>query len=1025
MSATSLTMRNSFTIPRDSQILLLLWIISVVVLSLRAPSAWAVAATDPSIASQYIRTDFTVEDGLLDNTVNAITQTANGLLWVGTESGLASFDGRTFTQVRLRIPGARPPSIISSLVEGSDGDLWVGSDAAIIRIPKRDLDDPYLADSTAFRLGEHQSDEIEVLFKARDGTIWAGTSHGLYRFDGNRFVCVNYSIYVGRISQALNGHLILNTGSGFLEYNGERFISHVGLGTQFGVHDDQIFDAYQNSDGTIWYCTEKGIRPVGGRRSAFLKPYQPAHTPTYRIYPAPDGTLWANTGIGIYRIAREQMWTPDPNLHARGFYAGKDGDLWIGTNGNGLVHLHPRAVQMFAKADGLPSDITMAVLPAHDGRLWVGANCGLAVFDGNHFRTFGERDGLTNTCVWSLAEDRRHNIWIGTYGGGLFRYESGAFTQYTIEQGFASRIVFQITVAQDDSLWIATPNGVSHIQDDRIRNYTPADGLSSTRVLAIHQDRSGTIWAATQAGVDRLVSDHFQPVPSKQAVDEVLARYFVEDSKGNLYTTDVPQGVSQIKNGQLASLNSTLTLMQLVETPDHSLWFSSRNGVVRIAEQDLALAADATVPLDYEVFNRADGLNTTQASVGAPNIAMTSDGKVWIATVKGLAMIDTSHLPLSGRGPKIFISGIETDGRRSPVGDRLVLQPGTHHVELHLAAINLANPQKIRLQYRMEGVDSDWLDGTWSRRVVYSNIPAGAHRLLVRGTDSVGHWDARQVVYEVIQQPHFYATPLFEVTATVAVALLIALAYVIRIRYVVKQARIIMEQRQVERGAVARDLHDTFLQGVQGLILRFHTGTQQLPLTHPIRRMFEETLGQSDAVMAEGRKLLVDLHTTTSKPNDLATALANYGEQMQEGRSGGFKVAVNGNGRPLHPIVFEELSRIGKEAFGNAFRHSMARSIEAELSYERNELRMRIRDDGVGIDPNILKEGSRDGHLGLVSMRERARNIGAQLDLWSRTGVGTEIELRIPAGLAYASGRKGKRRRFWQWGEAQADHDLG
>jgi ligand-binding sensor domain-containing protein/signal transduction histidine kinase len=1017
-------MRNSLTIPRDSWILLLPWVLSIVVLSLRAPRAWAVAA-DPSIASQYIRTDFTVEDGLPDNTVNAITQTANGSLWVGTESGLASFDGRTFTQVRLRIPGALPPSIISSLVEGSDGDLWVGSDAGIIRIPKRDLDDPYLEDSTAFRLGEHQSDEIEVLFKARDGTIWAGTSHGLYRFEGNRFVCVNSSIYVGRISQALNGHLMLNTGSGFLEYDGEHFISHVGLGAQFGVHDDQIFDAYQNSDGTIWYCTEKGIRPVGGHRSAFLKPYQPAHTPAYRIYPAPDGALWVNTGIGIYRVAREQMWTPDPNLHARGFYAGKDGDLWIGTNGSGLVHLQLRAVQMFAKTDGLPSDIAMAVLPAHDGRLWVGANCGLAVFDGNHFRTFGEKDGLANTCVWSLAEDRRHNIWIGTYGGGLFRYESGAFTQYTIEQGFASRIVFQITVAQDDSLWIATPNGVSHIQDGRIRNYTPADGLSSTRVLAIHQDRSGTIWAATQAGVDRLVSDHFQPVPSKQAVDEVLARYFVEDSKGNLYTTDMPRGVSQIRNGQLAPLNSTLTLMEMVETPDHTLWFSSRNGVVRIAEQDLALAGTATVPLDYEVFNRADGLNTTQASVGAPNIAMTSDGKVWIATVKGLAMIDRSHLPLRGRSPKIFISGIEKDGRRSLVGDRLVLQPGTHHVELHLAAINLANPQKIRLQYRMEGVDSDWLDGTWSRTVVYSNIPTGIHRLLVRGTDSIGHWNAPQVVYEVIQQPHFYATPLFEMTATVAAALFLALAYVIRVRYVVKQARIIIEQRQVERGAVARDLHDTFLQGVQGLILRFHTGTQQLPPTHPIRPMFEEVLKQSDVVMAEGRKLLVDLHGTTSKPNDLATALANYGEQMQEGRFGSFKVAVNGNSRPLPPIVFEELSRIGKEALGNAFRHSMARSIEAELNYELNELRMRVRDDGVGIEQHILKEGHRDGHLGLASMRERAKNIGAHLDLWSRPGVGTEIELRIPAGVAYASGRNGKCRWFWQRGGAKADHDLG
>jgi signal transduction histidine kinase len=180
--------------------------------------------------------------------------------------------------------------------------------------------------------------------------------------------------------------------------------------------------------------------------------------------------------------------------------------------------------------------------------------------------------------------------------------------------------------------------------------------------------------------------------------------------------------------------------------------------------------------------------------------------------------------------------------------------------------------------------------------------------------------------------------------------------------------------------------------------------------------MFEDVLKESDDVMAEGRDLLVDLHATTSRLKDLPTALADYGEQMRESRSSNFTVAVNGMVRPLHPIIFEELSRIGKEAIGNAFRHSTARSIEAELNYEPDELRMRIRDDGSGIDANVLKEGHRDGHLGLPSMRARAKNIGAHLDLWSRSGMGTEIEVRIPASLAYSSAQNGdsqdKPRRF-------------
>lgn len=996
-------MQNSLATPHDSGILRQR-IFLVIVASLLAIAAWPAFADDTSIASSYIRTSFTVDEGLPDNVVNAITETDNGLLWVGTASGLASFDGRTFTPVRLRIPGGLPPSSVSSLVEGANGDLWVGSDAGIIRIPKLDLNDPYLAGSTSFRLGEQQSDEIEVLFNARDGTIWAGTNHGLYRFDGTRFRCALSSEYVGRIRQAPEGELILNTGHGFAEYDGNRIIRHPGLGAQLGVSDDQIFDAYRDSEGTTWYCTTKGIRAVAVHRtlSLSLDPFPPAHTDAYRIFVDPNGALWVNTRMGIYRIADGHMLTPAPNLHARSFYAQKNGDLWIGTNGDGLLHLHPRTVQMYTKADGLPNDIAMAVLPAHDGRLWVGMNCGLAVLEGNHFRTFQDKkDGLANTCVWSLAEDRKHNIWIGTYGGGLLRYRNGVFTQYMLAQGTPSPIVFEITVAKDDSLWIATPNGVTHMEDRGIRNYTTADGLSSTRVLDIHQDNAGNIWVATQAGVDRFVSNRFVPVPATEAAREVLARRFVEDSRGNLYTTDMPQGVSQIRNGQLTLLDSRLSLMGMVESPDHTLWFSSRDGVIRIDEKELARTGSSSVPLSYEVFNRADGLNTTEASVGAPNIARTPDAKLWIATVKGLAMIDTSQLPLTGRKPKIFIAGVSKDGGNYVVGEELVLRPGIHRVEFKLAAIDLANPQKIRLQYRMEGVDSDWLEATSSRTVVYTNLPVGRHRLLVRATDSMGHWDSPQVAYEITQQPHFYEKPIFLLCVAVVALLLLVLLYMMRVRYLVKQARVVLEQRQAEREAVARDLHDTFLQGVQGLILRFHTGTQQLPPDHPVRQSFEEALQLSDQVMMEGRSVLSRLRTKKMKPETLTEAYAAIGKEFRSLSPAYFGVILSGRSRDLGTVVKEELQQTGREALFNAYRHARARRIEVEIHFGIFEFRVRFRDDGIGIDPEILREGSVAGHYGLPGMRERVARIGGHMELWSRPGAGTEIEIRIPGAIAY------------------------
>jgi ligand-binding sensor domain-containing protein len=844
-------------------------------------SAIGWAEDTSSIASDYIRTGFTLEDGLPDNTVDSIIQTDNGLLWVGTESGLASFDGHTFTPVRLRIPGVVSPGAINALTLGPDGDLWIGCEAGIVRIPKVELNDPYLASARAYRVGKDQSDEIEALFRARDGTMWAGSSHGLYRFDGKQFVAALSSGYVSRIGQASDGRLLLVSGNRFLAYDGKRAIEYPGLAAKLGVRDNEIFDAVEDQQGTMWYGTRKGMLRDMPADDARLLPRQVAQTATFRIYVDASGGIWACTGVGVYRVSGDQLQSPAPMLSARAFYVGRDGDLWIGSNGGGLTHLQPRQVTMYGRADGLSSDIAMTVLPTRDGRLWIGENCGLAAFDGKSFRTYLERDGLTNTCVWALAEDHQQNLWIGTYNGGLFRYRNGVFTHFGAQQGMESAIVFKIMVARDDSLWIATPDGLSHMVDGHARNYTRADGLSSSRILDVHEDRAGTIWVATQGGLDRWAGGRFVPVPVGPSGDDVLARRIVEDSQGNLYTTDMPQGISRIEGNRLSHLDNGLDLMEMAESEDHHLWFSSREGVFRMAEQEFAQAGVAGRPWNYSLFDRADGLLTTEASVGSPNIAMTGDGKVWIATVKGLAMIDTTRLSPAVRKPEIFVAGVFTDGERSRVGNGEVLTPGIHRVELHLAAVDLETPRKVRLQYRMEGVDSGWLDVDASRTAVYTNLPLGRHRLLVRSTDSSGTWDAGQVIYEVTQSPSFYQTAAFQVTAVLVVLALLVVAYLLRVRYLMTQTRTILEERQVERESIARDLHDTFLQGIQGLILRFHTGTQQLAPEQPQRQMFEEALRQFDEVMLEGRSVLSRLRSSKSTAEKLPEAFATIARDLR------------------------------------------------------------------------------------------------------------------------------------------------
>src|SRR5499427_5641304 len=305
----------------------------------------------------------------------------------------------------------------------------------------------------------------------------------------------------------------------------------------------------------------------------------------------------------------------------------------------------------------------------------------------------------------------------------------------------------------------------------------------------------------------------------------------------------------------------------------------------------------------------------------------------------------------------------------------------------------------------------DW--GTVQRRLDNELKPIETQTsVLVGSTQQHANAELTQAVLKMasIQRRILFIVPITAIS-TFFIAAFFAWAITRRI------VELRLEERVHERTRIAQDLHDTFFQGIQGLLLRFHTATSQLRKDEPARPLFEETLKQSDQVMLEGRELVLDLRATVSEPTDLPTAFADFGEGMRKGGSCDFKVVVNGTIRPLHPVVFEELFKIGKEALGNAFRHSGAHSVEAELNYERSELRIRIRDNGAGIESAILRQGHRDGHFGLPGMRERAQKVGAHLDVWSRTGAGTEVEVRIAAPIAYVTDPNGswlwKLRRLW------------
>jgi signal transduction histidine kinase len=654
----------------------------------------------------------------------------------------------------------------------------------------------------------------------------------------------------------------------------------------------------------------------------------------------------------------------------------------------------------------------MTVLATADGKLWAGNNCGgLSWFDGSgsdggRFHTYDEKDGLTNSCVNALAEDSKHDLWVGTAGGGLYRFHAGHFQAFTQTDGLGSNIVTCILSARDESLWIGTVGGLTRLHDGVLRNYTTADGLSHRVIANLLQDSSGVVWVATNGGIDRLDGDKFVAALLPQDRREMYLAG--ESPSGDLYVAVEGLGVSRLKDGKL------MGVAPLYGTQIHAvrqeLWMAGgTGGFLRVGAAGLRSWEDKQQdPIDHTEFGRADGLVLEECTNGYPNMTTTKDGKLWVATMGGAAMLDLSRLPPTAGKPFEYISEIEVDRKKRNTGRELILPPGLHHTELQLGSIELSSPERVHLQYRLEGIDSEWRDAKPDGAAVYTTIPHGSYLFHVRASNGNGVWERQGIVYKVTQQPFFYETAAFRILMIAAGCMLLTSAYRFRLRQESARMKVRVEERVAERERIARELHDTLLQSFQGSLFEVQAARNLFPRRPgDAMQSLDEAIHSAEAALVEGRDAIRDLRSGSTALSDLAYLLTATGHELSEtatsnGGSPAFRVTVEGPPRDIKTVLQEELYRMGREILRNSFRHARANKIEVEIRYAAQEFRVRFRDDGIGIDPKVLNEGALAGHWGLPGVRERAKLAGAQLDFWSEAGAGTEVQVALPASVAYA-----------------------
>lgn len=991
----------------DARTIRSLVVAALLVLTLGTP----VRALDPSQPpSSYLRTHYTTETGLVASVIDATAQTQDGFLWLIVNGhDLARFDGKRFSHfIKAELDS-------QALAVAPDGDLWLGTTEGLVHVSRSDLSQSKFNAFESLRPGPGAASRILSLRISRDGGLVAGTGDGLFRYDGARFHPLGPRVATNRVEEAPDGHLFLMTNEGFFELAGNEVIGHPGLAERLGVREREIFHVLRGRDGNTWYCTQRGVAREKHGRIEKLGTYAPTGHAAYRAYEDPQGTVWIAGEEGVFRATSAGLEPFAPGMKARSLYSDRDGNLWIGTNGDGLYRFKDRAARTYTTADGLPGNVIMAVIEAHDGAIWSGANCGgLSRFDGVQFQTFNEKHGLLNSCVWALAEDANHDLWIGTYGGGAFRYRDGRFTQYSTSQGMPSDTVLTIIAARDGAVWFGTRRGLVRLQNGRLRTFTTADGLSADDIESVFEDRAGVIWATTATGLDRLADQRFVR-PTDLSGKDLLP--LGEDRKGAFYAgvrTDPWWATRRFYKGRVDTFID-LAAYDMVETDQGELWFTG-GPICRVPPGAFEQSRGHDEPLDFEEFSTADGLATGNA-VGRRNLALTRDGKLWVATPSGLAQFDLRRLPLTKAKTSIYLTEVVIGRNTQPAGHSVVLPPGTNHVEISFAAVEISSPEKIRMQYRLDGVDSEWLDAPADRRAVYTRIPVGTHALRIRACNRNGIWDRKGVAFTVTQLPYFYQTRSFIAVMFALGLLLVGLIYRLRVRQLSRQLNARFDERLAERLRVAREIHDTFLQTVQGSKLVADHALKN-PGDH--QRAFR-ALEQLSAWLAqatdEGRSALNSLRSSATETNDLAAALRRAIEECRVATAAEISLSVRGDSREMHPVVRDEVYRIGYEAIRNSCTHSGGDRIEVSLDYG-HDLTLRVGDNGAGIDPGVVESGS-EGHFGLRGMRERAERVGSNVTLVSSPHSGTLITLVVPGRIAFRSAR----RRWWRRQGMRAGRD--
>ena len=986
------------------------------------PFSNSTADSDKTFSERYIFNVWDTDDGLPQVSVNSILQTRDGYLWLATYGGLARFDGVRFTVFDVGNTAGLKSNRITDLFEDREGGLWIGTEMGGVSLLKN-------GKFTVYTMRDGLPDDnIGAIMQDRRGDLWMCSGAGLIRRSGERFTV--YTMRDGLPTDVINS--VAEDRAGNIWVGTPDGVTRIGTEGQFTVFTTADGLPYKNvqtvfaaRDGKIWIGTYKGAASFDGERfNAFTTIKELSAESIKSLAEDSLGNLLIGTAEkGLYRMSRDGRavnFTKKDGLsdnEARAVFEDAEGNLWVGTTTGGLNRLKLGKVVAYTREDGLPADSAVPITEDAEGNLWIGSNCGgLVRFKGGRFTTHTKRDGLPSDCVWSLHADADGSLWLGTSDAGLTRFQDGKFTTYdSANSGLSHNVVLALYRDRKGALWIGTGGGLNRYENGVFTVFRTDDGLVHDNVRFITEGQDGSLWIGTMGGFSRFRDGKFTNFTTADGLAHNFVRAIYEDQDGTLWVGTYGGGLNRFRENRFTLYNTTIGLFdnvvsRIIEDRRGNLWMSGNRGIFRVSRNELNEFAEGKRSVVTSVsYGVGDGMANHETNGGGqPAGWQTRDGRIWFPTVKGPVVIDPERIVTNERPPPVHIERMLYDKTLFDDKRSLELPPGRGDLEIGYTGLSFVAPEKVRFRYRLEGSSNEeWVEAGTRREAFYTNIPPGKYRFRVIAANNEGVWNETGATLEFSIAPAFYQTNWFYLLCAAAAGCLVWLGYRRRVGQVKGRLALQFEERLSERTRIAQDLHDTLLQGFLSTSMQLHVADSKLPADSAAKPQIKRVLETMKQVIAEGRDAVRGLRSDGQNSLGLEEAFSRIPQKLNLDEPTTFRAAVEGRPRALHPIIRDEVYRVGHEAITNAFRHAKAENIEVVVEYSGKHLRLFVSDDGRGINSKILQSG-REGHWGLVGMRERANKIGARLKIKSRANAGTEIELIVPHHIAFEKDAAGE-----------------